>query len=511
MFNSVSRQHGEVWASQFPFLHSLKEVIASSEACLYGHINWSLAQAHSVGLSQSFPPKRGGKARPWTGFQFTVQKRPMSGSVLGTSGASLPKWPHLESGNEACPHGKKFPPVLLSQEGKVGVGVGTPGVPQPSTSSCSSSSTSAMFQVGMLFKFFDQWRSITSNRFVLNMVRGHHLQLRTCPPLFCDFLHFNVKATAAHHPVIQKEVDELLAKGAIEPSFVGAGFYSSMFVVPKHTGGLCPILNLKCFNHYMHIPSFKMPSLKNIWQLIWQDDFAFSIDLQDAYLHVPIVKHHHHFLCFVWHNVSYQWKVLPFGLATAPRVFTSLTKCILFLCHWKGLHIVIYLDDILVLVCSKWAGKRVCLFLCSLLVCLGVHINFPKSDLCLSQSFTFLGLCWDTVCMLVSLPPDKLADIQQLALSLLCTPHVTVCKVMSFLVRANFCTNGHSQLWHLCRVIQSDMLSVYHSPTQLFSHVHFSLSSLHQLEWLATLQQSSVSLQFPLPDVVIATEATPTH
>ena len=92
----------------------------------------------------------------------------------------------------------------------------------------------------------------------------------------------------------------------------------------------------------------------------------------------------------------------------------------------------------------------------------------------------FLGLCWDTVHMSVSLPPDKLADIQQLALSLLWTPHVTVHKVMSFLSKANFCTNGHSQLWL----------------TQLFSHVHFSLSSLHQLEWLAKLQQSPVPLQF---------------
>ena len=82
---------------------------------------------------------------------------------------------------------------------------------------------------------------------------------------------------------------------------------------------------------------------------------------------------------------------------------------------------------------------------------------------------------------------------------------------MSFLGKANFCINGHSQLWHLCCVIQSDMLSVYHSPTQLFSHVHFSLSSLCQLEWLAKLQQSPVPLQFPLPDVVIATDATPTH
>ena len=107
LFNSVSRQHHKVWASQFPFLHSLKEVIPPCEACLYGHIIWSLAQAPSVGLSQSLPPKRGSKARPQTGFQFTVQKRPMSGSVPGTSGASLPKRPHLESGNEACLSGKK--------------------------------------------------------------------------------------------------------------------------------------------------------------------------------------------------------------------------------------------------------------------------------------------------------------------------------------------------------------------------------------------------------------------
>ena len=78
-----------------------------------------------------------------------------------------------------------FPPVILSQEGKVGMGVSTPDVPQPSTSPSSSSSTSATFQVGMLFKFFDQWKSITSNRFVLNMVWGHHLQLRSHPPLFC--------------------------------------------------------------------------------------------------------------------------------------------------------------------------------------------------------------------------------------------------------------------------------------------------------------------------------------
>ena len=101
---------------------------------------------------------------------------------------------------------------------------------------------------------------------------------------------------AAHHPIIQKEVDELLAKGAVEPSSGDAGFYSSVFVVPKYTGGLQPILNLKQFNHYLLIPSFKMPTIRHVQQLIQHADYAFSFDLQDAYLHIPIVKHYHCFL-----------------------------------------------------------------------------------------------------------------------------------------------------------------------------------------------------------------------
>ena len=113
----------------------------------------------------------------------------MLGSVPGTSGASLAKRPHLESGNEAHPSGKKSAggSVSTSSAEKGGMGVGIPDVPESSDSSASSSSTSAAFQVGMLFKFFDQLRSITSNRFVLKMVWGHHLQLRSHPPLFCDF------------------------------------------------------------------------------------------------------------------------------------------------------------------------------------------------------------------------------------------------------------------------------------------------------------------------------------
>ena len=136
--------------------------------------------------------------------------------------------------------------------------------------------------------------------------------------------------------------------------------------------------------------------------------------------------------------MPYQWKILPFGIATAPKVFVALTKPFLFLCCCKGFHIVIYLDDILVLAHSKQAGKRAHSFLCSLLVHFGLHINFSKSDLHLTQTFCFLGLCWDTVCMSVSLLPDKLDGIEQPALSLLQNEHVTVYQIMSILGKANF-------------------------------------------------------------------------
>ena len=137
------------------------------------------------------------------------------------------------------------------------------------------------------------------------MVHGHHLQLRSCPPLFCNFWQFNVKVAAVHHLIIQKKAEELLFKGAIEPSSGAAGFYSSVFVVSKCIGGLWPIFNLKWINYYLHIPSFKMPTIRHVWQLLQHGDYAFSIDPQNAYLHIPIVKHHHFFMiCLVQYTIS---------------------------------------------------------------------------------------------------------------------------------------------------------------------------------------------------------------
>ena len=62
--------------------------------------------------------------------------------------------------------------------------------------------------------------SITSNRFVLNMLKGNYLQLRCCPLLFHKYKQVTINVSVTHHLVIQKEAHELLCKGANETSVV---------------------------------------------------------------------------------------------------------------------------------------------------------------------------------------------------------------------------------------------------------------------------------------------------
>ena len=62
--------------------------------------------------------------------------------------------------------------------------------------------------------------------------------------LFHNFHWLSIEAALAHRPVILKEVQELLAKKITEPFTGGAGFYSNVFVVPKHLGSLLLFLIL---------------------------------------------------------------------------------------------------------------------------------------------------------------------------------------------------------------------------------------------------------------------------
>ena len=91
-------------------------------------------------------------------------------------------------------------------------------------------------------------------------------------------------------------------------------------------------------------------------------------------------------LRFMSEGTVYQFKALCFGLSTAPRVFTRVFAAVSAWAHARGIRLLRYLDDWLVLSSSEKKAKESIRELLSLCRTLGIVINEKKSDLVPSQS-----------------------------------------------------------------------------------------------------------------------------
>lgn len=80
-----------------------------------------------------------------------------------------------------------------------------------------------------------------------------------------------------------------------------------------------------------------------------------KLDLTDAYLTVPVSPECQEFLQFEWDGILYKFTSLAFGLKSAPWVFTKLLKPLLSFFRKRGVRMVAYLDDFLVINASREA------------------------------------------------------------------------------------------------------------------------------------------------------------
>ncbi|XP_015682931.1 signal transducer and activator of transcription 5B-like, partial [Protobothrops mucrosquamatus] len=143
-------------------------------------------------------------------------------------------------------------------------------------------------------------------------------------------------------------LSDIRAIERVPPDQIGTGFYSILFVVPKASGGWRAILDLKGLNHFLTYRKFKMQTLKSILASIRKGDFLSSSDLTEAYLHIPILQEHRRFLRFAYTHRHYQYRALPFGLSSAPRVFTKILAVLAAHLRMRPVRVQCYLDDILV-------------------------------------------------------------------------------------------------------------------------------------------------------------------
>ena len=79
-----------------------------------------------------------------------------------------------------------------------------------------------------------------------------------------------------------------------------------------------------------------------------EGEWVTSMDLTDAYLHIPIHTQSQKYLRFHFKGVTYQFTSLPFRLAIAPLIFTSIVKQVKLIALQSGIRLHQYLDDWLI-------------------------------------------------------------------------------------------------------------------------------------------------------------------
>ena len=222
------------------------------------------------------------------------------------------------------------------------------------------------------------------------------------------------------HPPPEAVISEKTAKAllAFVPKWLKSGVirevmtpiplhYSRLFMTPKKNGKLRPIIDLSILNRLLIVPTFRMETVSVISKSILKGLWACSVDIEDAYFHVPMDWDCHKFLAFRLWGRTFVFQFLPFGLSPAPWAFTRVIKPIKKHLHLLLIQIFSFLDDFILFANSPSALSAATEVTLSLLQSLGFRVNWEKSNLLPAQVVEFLGVSWDLRDCSLSVPQDK--------------------------------------------------------------------------------------------------------
>ena len=266
------------------------------------------------------------------------------------------------------------------------------------------------------------------------------MELISAPPLSPVPIPMKLFRDTEQSNALLREIMSLLDKGAIEeldPRSLSPGFYSRLFLVPKTDGSHRPVFDLKSLNQFVHKEKFKMTTPRTVTNAMHKGDWAVSIDLKDAYFHVPIHVRSRRLLRFAIATNDglrvFEFRALPFGLTSAPRVFT---KVILPLGHHAHLHAVCllqYLDDWLLRSPNKSLLARQTSWLLDIIRRVGFVVNVAKSQLTPTQRLIHIGVEYHLDLGLMFPPMTRVQKFEDKISTLMSVPITTAYFFLSLL------------------------------------------------------------------------------
>ena len=311
---------------------------------------------------------------------------------------------------------------------------------------------------------------------------------------------------------LEEEVASLLSKGAVEEIIPECpGHYSRIFLVPKKNGKLRLIIDLSVLNHFVYTQTFKMETQRKVKDAVQLNDRAFSLDLTDAYLHIPIHHRSRKYLRFTLRGPVYQFKALPFGLSTSPFVFTRLMKVIATFLRRRAITLHPYLDDWLARNQNRQRLLEHRQFILSLINSLGLIINYEKSDLVPAQVFTFIGMEFLTHTNIVRVPQSRQMKILETVRMFSQKTSVSARDFLSLLgqlnAAADFVMLGRLHL----RPLQISLRNQWRPQNLQYSHqIRMTSEILHHLKWWLQedLYHQGIPLKIDPPSHTIFTDAS---
>jgi transposase InsO family protein len=143
----------------------------------------------------------------------------------------------------------------------------------------------------------------------------------------------------------EKQVTELLEKGMITPA---SGAWSSPVVlVRKKDNKWRFCIDYRKLNAVTQQDAYPLPRIDESLDALSGSKYFSTLDLTSGYWQVPLDEDAQEKSAFTTRTGLWKWKVLPFGLTSAPATFQRLMEQVLQGLHWKTL--LLYLDDIIVI------------------------------------------------------------------------------------------------------------------------------------------------------------------
>lgn len=261
------------------------------------------------------------------------------------------------------------------------------------------------FVGGNIVNRLRNWERLTSDPFILGYVKGVTLDFLSWPSQ--NHAPRPYRLNVEQSKFVDKELDTLIEKEIIETVPDTSGHYiSNIFLRPKPNGSFRMIIDLSLLNNDIEKRHFKMQHLEVAINLMSRNCYMASIDLKDAYYSVPIAYEFRKFLCFQWRKKYFRFRAMPFGLTSAPRIFTKLLSPVFSTFREKGFQGFAYVDDSFILGESESECSLAIEWLSENLTSLGFIVHPEKSIFQPTKSLIFLGYRLDSETMTVS-PTDK--------------------------------------------------------------------------------------------------------